>query len=133
MAQHTGRPAGVTIVAIIAWISGAIDLVVGTIGFFRASAIAVDPQWGGAGAVYASAIVSIILGLITVIVAGGLLGGNTAARLIVTVVMVLSLISSLFVAVAALGNPVGEWLSILVTFIGLILLWSRKANAFFNG
>ncbi|WP_152030986.1 DUF7144 family membrane protein [Agromyces aureus] len=132
MAQNTARPAGVTIVAIIAWISGAIDIVVGTIQFFQASAIAVDPQWGGAGAVYTAAIVSIILGLITVIVAGGLLSGNTAARLIITVVMVFSLISSLFIAVANLGNPVGEWLSILVTFIGLMLLWSKKASAFFN-
>ncbi|KQM81425.1 hypothetical protein [Agromyces sp. Leaf222] len=132
MAQHSGRPAGVTVVAIIAWISGAIDIVVGTIQFLQASAIAVDPQWGGAGAVYTAAVVSIILGLITVIVAGGLLGGNTAARLIVTVVMVLSLISSLFIAVAGLGDPVGEWLSILVTLIGLLLLWSRRANAFFG-
>ncbi|GAA1522145.1 hypothetical protein BJ978_001667 [Agromyces terreus] len=132
MAQHTARPAGVTIVAVIAWISGAIDVVVGTIMLFQATAIAVDPQWGGAGAVYTSAIVSIILGLITIIVAGGLLGGNTAARLIVTVVQVLSIISSLFVAVANMGNPIGEWFSILVSLIVVILLWTKAASQFFR-
>lgn len=132
MSQHTARPAGVTIVAVIAWISGAIDIIVGTILFFQASAIAIAPQWGGAGTVYTSAIVSIVLGLITVIVAGGLLRGNTAARLIITVVQVLSIISSLFVAVANMGNPVGEWLSILVSFIALMFLWSKRASAFFN-
>jgi hypothetical protein len=132
MAQHTARPAGVTIVAVIAWISGALDVIVGTIMFFQASAIAVAPEWGGAGAVYTSAIVSIIIGIITIVVAGGLLSGNTAARLIVTVLQVLSIISSLFVAVANMGNPIGEWFSILISLIVVLLLWTKAASQFFR-
>ncbi|MGI9822004.1 DUF7144 family membrane protein [Agromyces sp. Marseille-Q5079] len=132
MAEHTARPAGVTVVAVIAWLSGAIDIVVGTIMFLQASAIAVAPEWAGAGAVYTSAILSIILGIITVVVAVGLLSGNAAARLIVTVVQVLSIISSLFVIVASWGDPIGEWLSILIALIVVLLLWSRRASRFFR-
>ncbi|GAA1831237.1 DUF7144 family membrane protein [Agromyces salentinus] len=132
MAQHTARPAGVTIVAVIAWLSGAVDIVVGTIMLLQASGIAIAPELGGAGTVYTAAIVSIILGVITVIVAAGLLSGNMAARLIVTVVQVLSIISSLFIAVANMGNPIGEWLSILVSLIVVLLLWTKAASQFFR-
>jgi len=132
MAQDGVRPAGVTIVAAFAWLSGAIDVVVGTIMFLQASAIAVAPEWGGAGAVYTSATVSIILGIITIVIAAGLLSGNTAARVIVTVVQVLSIISSLFVAVANMGNPIGEWFSILISLIVVLLLWTKRASRFFS-
>ena len=52
--------------------------------------------------------------------------------MIVTVLQALSLIQSLFLAVANLGNPVGEWASVLVSAIVLILLWTRPASAYFR-
>jgi len=55
-----------------------------------------------------------------------------AARMIITVVEVLSIIGSLFLAFAYLGTAVGEWAGIVVSLIVLLLLWTRRASAFFN-
>lgn len=63
----------------------------------------------------------------------GLWLGRWISRLIVTVLQVLSLVGSLFMAVAYLGNPVGEWASVVVSAIVLILLWTRPASAWFRG
>ncbi|WP_395245654.1 hypothetical protein ACGGZK_07530 [Agromyces sp. MMS24-K17] len=124
-----------TIVAVLAWIAGAIDLISGVLLFFLLPVQSVVDQFGGTGALMTSAIGSVILGLIVVIVAGGLLKGNFAARLVITVVEVLSIIGSLFLAWAYYGDRpevVGEWIGIVVSLVVLILLWSRKASAFFS-
>ncbi|WP_350349026.1 hypothetical protein ABIQ69_03530 [Agromyces sp. G08B096] len=134
MADRSLRPAGVTVVAVIAWISGALDMISGIIMLFMLPVASVVEQYGGSGQLLAAAIGSIIVGLITVIVAGGLLNGNQAARMIVTVLQVFSIIGSLFFAIAYRETPTAwtEWLGILVAVVVLILLWSRKASAFFR-
>ena len=88
--------------------------------------------FGGTGQLYGAAIGSIIVGLIIVAVAGGLLGGSSTARMIVTVVEVLSIVGSFFLAFAYLGGAVGEWLGIVVSIVVLLLLWTRRASSFFN-
>jgi hypothetical protein len=45
---------------------------------------------------------------------------------------VLSIIGSLFHAIAYIGEPIGEWIGIVVSLVAVILLWSRKASEFFN-
>lgn len=130
------RPTGVTIVAVLAWISGALDLISGILLFLLLPVPEVVDQFNGTGGLITSAIGSVIIGLIVVIVAGGLLNGNNASRLIVTVIEVLSLIGSLFLVWAYYGNRpevVAEWAGILVSLVVLILLWSRKASAYFRG
>jgi hypothetical protein len=54
--------------------------------------------------------------------------------MIVTVLQVLSIIGSLFFAVAYIGDAtvVGEWLGLVVSVALLILLWTPKASRFFN-
>ncbi|KZE95757.1 hypothetical protein AVP42_00031 [Agromyces sp. NDB4Y10] len=126
------RPVTITIIGVLAFIAGLIDLVSGVILFFLLPNEEVVAGFGGSGGLIAAAIGSIIVGLITAGLAGGLLRGSSVARMIVTVLQVLSLIGSLFMAVAYLGIPVGEWLGLAVSALVLILLWTPKASAFFR-
>jgi hypothetical protein len=134
MADRTLRPVGVTVVAVIAWISGALDLIAGIIMLFLLPVQEVVDEYGGGGALIGAAIGSILIGLITVVVAGGLLNGSPGARIVITVVQIFSIIGSLFLAVAYRESPTAatEWIGILVALVVLILLWSRRASAFFS-
>ena len=132
MAEAVDRPVVVTVVSILAFISGVIDIIAGILSIFEADNPAVNAALGGPGGLFASSIGSMILGLIVVSLSFGIWLGYSWARMIVTVVQALSLIHSLFLAVAYLGNPVGEWASVLVSAIVLILLWTRPASAYFN-
>lgn len=132
MSEQATRPTGVTIVAILAWIAGALDVISGTILIFQAGVESVADGFGGTGPLYAAAIGSIVLGFVVIGLAAGLLGGNPVARLIITVVQVLSIIGSLFLAFAYLGGAVGEWLGILVSLVVVLLLWTHRASVFFG-
>lgn len=132
MAEAVARPVGITIVSVLAFISGVIDIITGILSIFDADNPDVNAAFGGSGGLFASSIGSMILGLIVVVLSFGLWLGQWVARMIITVVQALSLIHSLFLAVAYLGNPVGEWASVFVSAIVLILLWTRPASAFFN-
>ncbi|WP_353826656.1 DUF7144 family membrane protein [Agromyces sp. SYSU T0242] len=126
------RPVTVTIIAVLAFIAGALDMVSGIILLFLLPVQDVVDGFGGTGQLIAAAIGSIVVGLITAVLAGGLLRGSQVARLVVTVLQVLSLIGSLFLAVAYLGFPVGEWIGVAVSVVVLILLWTPKSSAFFT-
>lgn len=127
------RPAGVTLVAVLVWISGALDIISGIILLTQSGDPEMNERFAGQTGYFSVGVTSIVVGVIAVIVAVGLWRGNIAARMIITVIEVLSIIGSLFLAVAYIGEPVGEWIGILVSLIAVILLWSRKASAFFNG
>lgn len=131
---QVNRPVTITIIAGLALIAGLIDMVSGVLLFFRLPNEEVVANFGGSGGLIAAAIGSIVVGLITAVLAGGLLKGSVPARLIVTVLQVLSLIGSLFMAVAYIGDPsvIGEWLGIAVSVVLLILLWTPKASRFFD-
>lgn len=129
MAEAVGRPVGIAIVSVLAFISGFIDIIVGILSIFDPD---VNAAFGGSGGLFASSIGSMVLGAIVLILSFGLWLGRGWARMIVTVVQALSLIHSLFLAVAYMGIPVGEWASVLVSAVVLILLWTKPASAFFN-
>ncbi|WP_136709529.1 hypothetical protein [Agromyces sp. H66] len=133
MPEATSRPIGVAIVAVLAFVSGVIDIITGILLIFQGDDPDVTDAFGGSGGLLAAAIGSMVLGLIVVILSFGLWLGRWIARMIVTVLQILSLIGSLFMAVAYLGDPVGEWASVLVTAIVVILLWTRPASAYFRG
>ncbi|WP_139416236.1 hypothetical protein [Agromyces laixinhei] len=132
MAEAVSRPVGVAIVSILALLSGVIDIISGVLLIFRADDPAVAAAFGGSGGVFAASIGGMVLGAIVVILAFGLWVGGGWARMIITVLQALSLIQSLFLAVANLGHPVGEWASVLVSAIILILLWTHSASAYFR-
>ena len=132
MAEAVGRPVGVAIVSVLAFISGVVDVISGILLIFETDNPDVNAALGGSSGVLAASIGSMALGLIVLVLSFGLWLGRWVSRMIVTVLQVLSLIQSLFLAVANLGNPVGEWASVFVSAIVLILLWTKPASAFFN-
>lgn len=131
---QTGRPTTVTIIGVLAYIAGLLDMVSGVILFFLLPNEDVVDSFGGSGPLITAAIASIVVGLIVVVVAGGLLRGSQTSRLIVTVLQVFSLIGSLFLAVAwrETATATDEWIGIAVSALVLILLWTPKASAFFT-
>jgi hypothetical protein len=132
MAEVVKRPIVVSIVAVVAFLSGVIDIITGILALFGGNDPEASAALGGSGGVLASSIGSMLIGTIVVILAFGLWLGRWVARMIVTVLQALSLIHSLFLAVANLGNPVGEWASVFVSALVLILLWTRPSSAYFN-
>lgn len=128
-----GRPGGVTFVAVLVWIVGALDILAGVLLLFQTNDPTIGEAFGGSAGLVTSAILSILIGLVSIIVAGGLLRGNSAARAIVTVVQVLSIAGSVWLAIAVPANAVSEVLGIVISVIVLIFLWSRRANEFFRG
>ena len=133
-AQMT-RPVTITVIGGLALLAGAIDLISGVLLFFLLPNEAVVANFGGAAGLMTAGVVSIVVGLVTAVLARGLLVGSAPTRLIVTVLQVLSIIGSLFMAVANMGDPsvVGEWLGLAVSVALLILLWTPKATRFFEG
>ena len=132
---QVNRPVTITLIGGLAFIAGAIDMVSGVLLFFLLPNEEVVASFGGSGGLIAAAIGSIVVGLITAVLGGGLLRGSNPARLIVTVLQVLSILGSLFMAVAYIGDPsvIGEWLGLAVSVVLLILLWTPKASRFFTG
>jgi hypothetical protein len=112
------RPGGVTLVAVIAWISGALQILLGVLQL-----IVLMPF---------NAIVSIVIGVITILVSTGLFGGRNGARLLMTILFVINILNAAYLA---LTHPAEAWTAVfncIVPLIGLVLLYSPKANAFFS-
>lgn len=127
------RPGGVTLVAVIVWISGALQVIGGVIGLITASTTAeVNGVPESAGTLTATAIVAIVLGVVTVVVGAALLRGSQVARVLTTIVLALNLASAVYLLLAV---PTSVWQGILngvLALLGLILLYTRSANAFFR-
>ena len=128
------RPVTITLIGALAFLAGAIDMISGVLLFFRLSNEEIVANFGGSGGLITAAIGSIVVGLVTAVLGGLLLRGSWVARLVVTVLQVLSIIGSLFLAVAYIGDPtvVGEWIGLAVSVLLVILLWTPKASRFFN-
>jgi hypothetical protein len=112
-----GRPFGVTLVAVIAWLSGAIQIINAVLALL-----------GGAGG---RGWIALAIGILTIAVSLGLFRGRNAARVIMAVVFVLN------IAVGAWALFVSPYIWIpfitfLLALIGLVLLFTRRANAFFR-
>ncbi len=111
------RPVGVTIVAVIAWIIGAIQIVGAILALIA-----------GAGF---DAWVILILGILTIAVSLGLFRGSNTARIIMAIVFTLNLIA----AVWAIVIGVDFWDQVIagvLAIVGLVFLFSKKASAFFQ-
>ncbi len=111
------RPGGVTLIAVLTWINGAIGIVSGILSLM-----------GGGGTV---AWVTIGLGVLVLAVGVGLLNGRNIARILAAIVFVLTLAASVY----ALVTGGISWSPIVqggLSLIALIMLFSGKANAFFK-
>ncbi|MDQ0893991.1 hypothetical protein [Agromyces ramosus] len=118
------RPGGVTLVAVIAWINGLLALIAGILLLTAGPADA---------AVTTAAWVQIVIGVITILVGIGLLRGNNFARILATIVFVLNLGWAIYVAIAIPGQIWSAIITGLLALIGLVLLYSARANEFFRG
>jgi len=113
-----GRPFGVTLVAIVAWINGALQILSGI--------FAILP---GGTSVWAGPFV-LVLGIITILVAFGLFSGSNVARVLTAIVFALGLLSGVLAMTQGLvWQGIG---SIALPIIGLLLLFTARANAFFR-
>ena len=126
------RPGGVTLVAVFAWISGLLDIIGGSLLLFQTSVDATVEQFGGPSQLIASALLEILIGVVVIVVAVGLLRGNNASRVVITIFQILSIVGSVFFAIAYPAGAIGEYFSIALAAIVLILLWTGRASSFFR-
>lgn len=126
------RPGGVTLVAVLTWISGLFDIIGGSLLLFQTSVDATVERFGGSSQLIASALFTILVGVVVIVVAVGLLRGNNASRIVITVFQMISIVGSVFLAIAYPPGAIAEYFSIAIAVIVLVLLWTRRASAFFR-
>lgn len=132
MSNSIPRPVGVTVVAVLTWISGLLDIVGGSLLLVQAGVDAAVAKLGGALPLIGSGLFTVILGVVVIIVAVGLLRGNNTARVTITVLEGLSIVGSVFLAIAYPPGAIGEYVSVAVAVVVIALLWMGRANAFFG-
>jgi len=115
------RPAGVTIVAILAIISGALSIL-GSVLVFSA---------GPGTVIVATGVVSLVIGIVTFLVGFFLLRGSSAARILATIVFILSVVDAVYTLATQPAELWSAFFSGLLALIGLIFLWTKRASAYF--
>ena len=121
------RPTGVTVVAVIVWIQGLFTAIGGLLSTLAA------PTHGAQASVYLTAgIIGIILGLITIAVGAALLRGSNGARILTTIVLVISLLNAVYTLIVLPFNTWSPIINGLLALVGIVLLYTRQASAFFT-
>lgn len=131
MGAANGRPGGVTLVAVLTWIQGFLDVIGGIILLFNVNNPAFEREFGYGDSVLIAGIAAIVIGVVIIVVARGLLRGSRVSRGIVTVFVLLSLVSAVYVAIAIPAQLAAAIVSGLLSLVVLGLLWSGKAAGFF--
>lgn len=133
MSATAPRPAGVTLVAVLTWISGVLSLIGGVVlVLLRDNADVQTSVDGSSSVVLTVGIVSIIVGLITIAVANGLRRGSGFARALVTLLMLLNIAGGIWVVIKLPTQGVSAWINIAISVIVIIMLFTARANAFFR-
>ena len=92
----TGRPRAVTFVVVLTYISAVLNILGGIfLVIFAGNTQAQSAVGAGRGVLVAFGIFSIIVGVITLLVARGLRHGSRVARMVVTIVMGLQAVGAL--------------------------------------
>jgi|GEM_PF-695064 len=125
------RPGSVTFVAVLTYINGVLNIIGGVVVLFTRESAPGAETAGGLAGITTSAIVSIVLGIVILIVARGLLNGSKVSRALVTLVMILNLINGVLLLFTL--QVFSGVVDIVWVIIVLSLLFTRRANAFFNG
>jgi len=141
MSTTKTRPTGVTIIAILNIISGIIMIIGGAglaaIGSLLPAMTTIDPNAGGqlavagllgAGGVAVGGIL-IILGIISFIVAWGLLKGRAWAWI---VTLILSIISLILGIVSVVAGSFGSIINIIIAAIIIYYLYRPHVKAYFG-
>lgn len=122
---YNDRPGGVTLVAVLAWITAVLQIGLSILiltGAISPAGVSVPSTW-----------VAIVVGMITLLVSFGLFGANRIARVIVTASLGLTILSAILQAVAHRDANVlvGAIITILLAVAGISLLYTQRANRFF--
>ena len=135
MSEQLGpqRPLGVTIVAALAVVSAAFDIIGGIVLLSMQSDPTTADAFGGASIATSLAVMEIAIGLIMVLIAVGLLRGNTVSRIAATIAPAISLAGSIWIGIAQPATLSTEIVSALVALAILMLLWSADATRYFKG
>ena len=123
------RPGSVTFVAVLAYINGILSIIGGVVMLFTRDAMVGAGNAGTQAGITTSAIISIILGIVILIVARGLLNGSAVSRGLVTVVMIINIFNGILLMFTL--QFISGIIDILWAFLMLALLFTRRANAFF--
>lgn len=123
------RPGSVTFVAVLAYLNGILSIIGGVVMLFTRGAMAGAGNAGTEAGITTSAIISIILGIVILIVARGLLNGSAVSRGLVTVVMIITIFNGILLMFTL--QFISGIIDILWAFLILALLFTRRANAFF--
>lgn len=118
------RPGGVVLIAVLAWIGAALQIISGILVLTRV----LSPNGVGTEAAW----VAIVVGVISFIVAFFLFSGSNVARILVTISFALSLLTAIFAILAHPANLVPPLISGLVAVIGIALLYTKRASEFFR-
>ncbi len=124
------RPGGVTVIGVLAYVGGIVDIVGGSmlLVLVTGAAIVQNPVTGG----LLTAITIIVAGIVVVAIAGALLRGSNLARLIFTVVRTISIVTQV-VALTSGGIALFAGIvSVPISAIVLSWLWTPRANAYFR-
>lgn len=123
------RPGSVTFVAVLTYINGILNIIGGVVMLLTRDQMA-GSNGGAAGGITTAAILSLLLGVVTVIVARGLLRGSPGARTVVAVIMVLDILNGVLQLFTL--QVISGIIQILWSILILALLFTRRANEFFG-
>ncbi|MFF1634268.1 hypothetical protein [Leifsonia sp. NPDC058248] len=125
------RPGSVTFVAVLAYLNGILNIVAGVVLLVTRGMSPASQSAAAAAGVTTSAIISLVFGVVTLIVAGGLLRGNPVSRGLVTAVMVVNVVNGILLLFSLqLGQGIVE---ILWALLIVGILFSGRANSYFLG
>lgn len=133
-ARRARRPIGVTLIITLTVISGLLGLAAGAlIAALHKNDDLIRRTEESSGTLLTIGVVSAVIGLIYLLVARGLSRGSGFARFLVALVSVLNLVGGAYLLVAReedvrLHGVVSAALALLI----LLLLYSKRANAFFR-
>jgi len=125
------RPGGVTFVAVIVWILGLLQILAGIVALLGAAGVFTVAAPVGVG-LLAFGIIEILLGIIVIVLASSLGRGSNAARVILTIFLVISMIGSVLGMLGGAQQVPGNVISLLLALIGVIFLYTGRANDFFR-
>lgn len=117
----TSRPLGVTIVAIIAWLSGFFQIIASTFDII-----------GGLFVTWPAIVgwITLLIGIITLAVGVGLWKGNPAARTLAALVFGLTIVLEI-ISIFGAGTIWSAVGGSILPLIGLALLYTNSANRYF--
>ena len=127
------RPLSVTIVVVLTWIAGLLDVVGGVllIVLHGNDSFVADANTTG-GNLLVLGIVLVLVGLFIILLAGAIGRGNRGARLILTFIMLIRLALGLYGLVATRGSTrLDSVFEVVTAIIVLALVWSASARLFF--